>query len=599
MATNADLNVLNLDFDANQASLKNFLRSQTQFLDYNFEGSAMAVLLDVLSYNTHYMAFYLNMLASEMFIDSAVLRSSVVSLAKHLDYTPQSVRAAQAIVSIVVTPTDGATTLVIQKGTRFGSSTAGSTLNFITNQTYVVNLQNGAFTFPAVTLVEGIPYTFRYVVDSFLLNQRFLLPSAMVDTSTLIVQVQNSLTDQTLTTFTLADNFLQITATTNAFFLQESENGAFEVLFGDGVVGAKPSDGNLISLSYIITHGPDGNGAKFFVPSQQLSDRYTLANTRVSTIVPAAGGAISESIDSIRFNAPKNFETQGRAVTANDYELLVKNLYTNCDSVVVWGGETMSPPQWGKVFVSIKPIDGFVITDSAKQLVLTNIINQRNMVSIIPQFVDPDYTYIIVTSVVKYIPSSTTKTMGSIQALAYNAILSFSVSDLDKFFSGFKYSKLVAAIDACDQSVSNNITSIQMKKVFSPLLNVVQTTTFFMNSMIAPGTITSSSFVSATDPLMNFPYSTGSTYAIEDDGAGNLLMTQSAIGIPKRVVRNCGTVDYTSGTVTITAIIPSSADVNGKISITMTPATNDISPLMNNLLFINPSDVLVTALAVN
>jgi hypothetical protein len=595
----SNLNVVNLDFDAAKASLRDFLRSQTQFLDYNFEGSGLSVLLDILSYNTHYLAFYYSMLGSEMFLDSAVLRSSVVSLAKHLGYTTQSIRAARAIISITITPpqNDTSTNMVIEQGSRFRASLDGDVYYFVTDQVYSASLTNGVFLFPSVTLVEGIPYIFRSTVDSTIPNQKFILPSAFVDTSTLTVQIQKSITDPSTDTYTLADNFLQVTSTTQAYFLQETENGCFEVYFGDGIVGRDVNDGNVVLLNYVICHGPTANGASTFTPSQPLGG-YSLTNTRVTTVIPASGGADPEDVEKIRFNAPKAFETQGRAVTAADYNLLIKTQYKNADSVIVWGGETEDPPQYGKVFISIKPVNGFVITEAEKTLVLADIISSRNIVSVIPQFVDPDYTYLEVSSTVRYIASNTTKTIGNIQTLAYNAIVNYATSELDQFYNGFKYSRLLAAIDNCDLSVTNNLTTIRMKKIFKPTLNAVQSYTFNMNAAVTPGSFSSTSFITISDPLLNLPYVAGNTYRIVDDASGNLNMIQSSIGNPDRIARPCGRIDYKTGVFTIATIMPAIVDANGQISVSMTTSDNKIEPIRNNILFINPSDIKLTVVPV-
>jgi hypothetical protein len=591
----SNLNVINLDFDAVKASLRDFLRSQSHFLDYNFEGSGLSILLDTLSYNTHFLAVYMSMLSSEMFLDSAVLRSSVVSLAKHLGYVPQSIRAARAVVSLVVTATDSASTMVLQRGALFNSKINGVNYKFVTDQAYTANLQNGFFNFPSVTLVEGIPYTYQTMVDFSVPNQKFILPSGAVDTSTLSVQVQTSVTNTTLTTFSLASNFLQVTADTKAYFIQETETGAFEVYFGDGVVGEAVDDGNLVVLDYLITHGPDANGANVFVPASSLSGYTTVATT---TIIPASGGADAEDVSSIRFNAPKNFETQGRAVTAADYKLLIESQYKNADAVVVWGGETENPPQYGKVFISIKPVNGYVITEIEKQLVLGDIVSQRNVVSVIPEFVDPDYTYLVVNSTVKYVPANTVKSLGAIQQQAVQAIITFGQNELDQFNMAFKYSRLVAAIDASDTSISNNLTEIKLKKIFSPILNAPQTYTFSLNAQLRPGTLFTSSFVTVTDPLLQVPYVAGNTYHIIDDGAGSLIMIQSALGTPDRMVRVCGTINYSTGEVSLSEIVPSQADVNGNLTMTVESLDNNVSPVRNNILYIDPTDITVNVLPI-
>jgi hypothetical protein len=585
-----------LDFDTIKASLRDYMRSQTVFKDYDFEGSGLAILLDVLAYNTHYNAFYMNMIANEMFLDSANLRSSVVSLAKHLNYTPRSVTAAQARVSITIAPNDNAAAAVIEKNTSFSANVDGNTYSFVTDRAYGATLTNGQFVFPDVTLVQGIPYTYRLTKDSTVPNQRFLLPSNMIDTSELTVRIQQSATSTVLTNFVYAENLLEIKADTNVYFLQEAENQQFELKFGDGVIGTALVDGNIVTIDYVITNGPDANGALTFVPSIPVAG-YPQHNTSVTTLVPAAGGLDAESTDEIRFAAPKNYEAQRRAVTASDYELLVSEQYSNADSVTVWGGEDNVPPQYGKVFVSIKPVNGFVITDEAKSLVVDNLIRPLNIVSVIPEFIDPDYTFIIVNCTVKYNPANTFKTEGDIRSAAYNAIVSYATANLDKFDLEFRYSKLLSAIDNSDFSITNNLSTILIKKIFKPQLDVIANYDLYYYNPVTPGTLTSSSFISVHDPKLLLPYTNGNTYTLQDDGKGNIQMVQHAIGVPDVVVRNCGTVDYTSGHVFLQEFMPFQGDSTGSISITMDPQENDIIPVRNNILFVKPEDIEVTVLA--
>jgi hypothetical protein len=591
------LSIAYLDFDTIKASLRDYLRSQTIFKDYSFEGSGLAILLDVLSYNTHYFGFYLNMIADEMFLDSAALRSSVVSLAKMLNYTPRSVTSAQATVSVTITPNDNTASAVIEKNTAFVAVVNGTNFNFVTNQAYSATIANGTYSFPIVQLIEGIPYTYSWTVDNSIPNQRFVLPNPSIDTSTLTVQVQNSITDTTVQYFSLANDLMQIKATTPVYFLQEVENQQFEIYFGDGVIGLPVVDGNVILVSYILSDGDAANGATVFTPASTIAG-YQKYLTTTTTLQNSAGGEAPESIDSIKFSAPKNYEAQGRAVTASDYTLIMQDNYPNLASVAVWGGETMSPPQYGKVYISIKPVDGYVVTQTTKALVISNILRPYNIVSVIPEIVDPIYIFIIVNCVVKYNPSITANTPGDIAGEAYNAILAYAQTNLDQFELELRYSRLLAAIDGADQSITNNLTTIQMKSVFQPALNIVANYQFAMNNPITPGTLTSTSFVTVNDPQLTTAYVNGNTYTLADDSNGNVTMIQHGIGVPNVVVRtSCGTINYTTGAITLQGIIPNQADVNGNISLIMSPAQNDIIPLQNNILFVQPSDINVTVLA--
>lgn len=596
-ATSSKLNIGFLDFDTIKMSLRDYLRSQTVFKDYDFEGSGLAVLLDILSYNTHYFAYYMNMIGNEMFLDSANLRSSVVSLAKMLNYTPRSVTSAQANISVTITPNNSASVAVIEKNTPFTSNVDGSTYNFVALQTYGATISNGQFFFPNIVLIEGLAYTYRITVDNSIPNQRFLLPNPSVDTSSLAVRVQTSVTDATLTTFILATDLITLTATTNAYFLEEVENQQFQLTFGDGVVGAALVDGNIIIIDYVLSDGSAANSASTFTPAAPLAG-YPANLTSVTTLVPAAGGLDPETIDQIRFTAPKNYQAQGRAVTVSDYVLTITEQYTNTDSVTVWGGEDANPPQYGKVYISIKPIDGYVITETAKTLVVNNIVRQYNVISVIPEFVDPDYTFLIVNCTVKYNPSNTYKTDGDIQTGAYNAIVNYATLDLDKFNLEFRYSKLLTAIDNSDPSITSDQTTIQMKKTFMPSTTIATNYTFQLYNAILPGSVSSSTFIVVQDPLMLIPYQNGNTYYITDDRNGNLLMYQQGIGIATTSVRNIGTVNYTTGVIVLNAFLPYQGDANGNVSLIMSPQLNDVTPALNNILFIQPQDVTVVAVPV-
>jgi hypothetical protein len=592
------LNISNLDFDTIKASLRDFLRSQEQFKDYDFEGAGLSVLLDILSYNTHYFSFYMNMIGNEMFLDSANLRSSVVSLAKHLNYTPRSITSSQARVSIVITSNNSNAAAVIEKNTTFTANVDGGTYTFITDRAYGATIDpDNKFRFPDVTLVEGIPYTYRIRVDKSLPSQRFVLPNASIDTRALTVRVQRSSTDTTLDSYVLASNLLELKSDTKAYFLQEVEDQKYEITFGDGIIGNALVDGNIVIVDYVLSKGPVANGAASFMPAAPLAG-YPANLTTVTTLVPAAGGLYGETTDQIRFAAPKNYEAQGRAVTVSDYKLLITQDYTNVDSVAVWGGEDSVPPQYGKVFISIKPVKGFVITENAKALVVENIVRKRNVVSVIPEFIDPDYTFITVNCRVRYNPSNTFKTDGDIQTGAYSAIITYSTLELDKFDRELRYSRLLTAIDNSDASITNNLTTIQMKKTFKPRYDVATNYDFDFHNPVLEGSVSSSTCVVVHDPLLLSPYTDGKTYTILDDRLGNLLLYEHGIGIPDVSVRKVGTINYTTGQVHLDQFMPYVGDETNTVSLIMTPKENDVLPLRNNILFIKPEDVSVVAIPV-
>ena len=368
MASNK-LSVSELDFDNIKANLKTFLQGQSEFQDYDFEGSGFAVLLDLLAYNTHYLGFNANMLANEMYLDSADIRKNIVSLAKMLGYTPNSCRASNATLSIRINnvPT-GTTSIAMDKGTVFTTSVNGTTYEFVTNQNYTIQPEAGVYNFSNVKIYEGTLVTFKYTVDTSDVDQRFIIPSANADTSTLKVSVQNSVSDTTTTTYSLATSLSDLTSTSKVYFLQEVEDNKFEVYFGDGVLGQSLSDGNIVILEYVVTNKTDANGASAFTLSSDIDG---FSNVTITTTTNAANGAEAQTKESIRYNAPLQYSAQDRAVTSSDYETIVKTVYPNAQSVSAWGGEDDEEPQYGVVKIAIKPISGSTLTTATKEDIKT------------------------------------------------------------------------------------------------------------------------------------------------------------------------------------------------------------------------------------
>lgn len=594
MANTNRIDVASLDFDSIKANLKDFLRSQSEFKDFDFEAAGINVLLDILAYNTHYMGWFQNMLANEMFLDSAKLRANVVSIAKHLAYVPRSIRAARATMSVTITPpiNDTQATAVIERFTKFTARVGDNVYEFLTTKAYTANKADGAFVFPEIEVIQGVSYRWQQTIDSRIEKQRFLLPNALVDTSTLLVRIQRSVADNRIEVYNYADDITEVTKDSRVYFLQEVEDGKFEIYFGDGTVGKKPVDGNIVLMDYIITSGPDANGATLFSPANKVAG-YPAHNTTITTITQSHGGAAAETTEQIKFTAPKNWEAQNRAVTKSDYKVLVSKDYPIAESVAVWGGEENVPPAYGKVFVSIKPADGFVVTEEAKRTVVKDILRKRNIVSVIPEVIDPDYTYITVTSKIRYQPSLTDKSQGEIEDLSIEAITEFNTTELGKFERMLKYSRLLSAIDNTDSAISNNLTTIKMKKVFRPRLAASTNYTFMMHNPVMPKSFISSRFVVTQDPLIE--YLQGDEHFLEDDGSGNLWITRVRKGNTNLRTRTAGTINYETGDILIQELNPFLLVSGSDISITMTPAENDIVPRRNNILFILPADINVTA----
>jgi hypothetical protein len=583
------LTISELDFEAIKASLISFLQAQTEFQDYNFAGSGMQVILNILSYNTHYLSFYLNMIANEMYLDSADRRDSVTSIAKQLGYTPRSRKSATAVLNVTITPSGSPPAFItIEKNTIFSTNVNGINYTFITPVATTLAYNSGPNHYLAsnLTVVEGVPLSFKwtYNISS---PVRFIIPNDSADTSSLLVRVQTSVSNTKLTTFTPATDVNDLNGDSAVYFLQEVKNGQFEVYFGDGILGKALDDGNLVFVDYINTHGADANFANVFTAAQPLGG---FTNVSIQTVNAAYGGAERESTDSIRFTAPKNFETQNRAVTVDDYKTIIKRDYPNVDSVAVWGGQDMVPPQYGKVFLSLKPVSGYAVTENTKQTIITTILGTHNIVSIIPVIIDPDFIFIIVNCLVKYNAENTTLTADQIKTLVITTIENFGSDDIGQFDRIFRYSQLTREIDATESSITNDLTTIQMQKRFQPRLNVQDNYVIDFANAILPGSISSNSFVNTGDPT----FINGDVYFFDDDGNG-ILRIFKFVGIVKTyTTSNAGSVDYDAGTVTLVKFTPSNViDSNLQLRITATPQANDITPIRNNIIEIDPTQITV------
>lgn len=591
------IDVAALDFDLIKANFRDFLKSQQQFKDYNFEGSSIDVLLDILAFNTHYLGWYQNMIGNEMFLDTAQLRSSVVSHAKHLAYTPRSIRAARAVIKVVINAPPGNTSAaaVIERFTKFSARIDSDVFEFVTTQTYTAYRSNDQFIFPEVELIQGISYQYRHVVDKHVPKQRFVLPDNRIDVGTLVVRVQRNIADNRTEVYTLADDITEVKKDSRAYFLQEVEEGKYEVYFGDGIVGRAVEDGNIIILDYIVTSADAANGAIGFFPVTQVANIGAQFVT-VTTIAQAHSGAPAETIDQIKFAAPKNYEAQNRAVTIQDYKTLIAKDYPVLDSVAVWGGEDSIPPQYGKVFLSLKPVEGYVVTEEAKQFIINEVIRRRNIVSVIPEIMDPDYTYLLVNCRVRYHPAETDKNQGQITSITYEAIRSYNKVELGKFDRMLKYSRLLNAIDIADTSISNNLTTLKMRKRFRPRLRATTNYTFNLHNPIRKFSFYSSQFVVAQDPLV--VYNTGDIHYLEDDGSGTIWIVRIVKGQPNTRMKKAGTIDYVTGAITIRELNPFILVEDGAldIDIFMSPEENDIVPTRNNILTILDSDITVNAI---
>lgn len=474
-SANSGLQITNLDFTSIKSSLKTFLQQQDTLKDYNFDASALSVLVDLLSYNTQYNAYYLNMVANEMFLDSAIQRNSVVSHAKLLNYVPKSASAPKAYVNLTVNQVETAT-LTIPKYTQFLSEAIdGVNYLFLTPESVTVPVSANTATFNDLELVQGISTSISYTVNTTTNpKMMFDLLDANIDTSTLQVSVQESSSNVSSETFIQSTDYISLTPLSKVYFLQEGSTGTYELYFGDGILGYKPKDGNVVNISYITTNGTASYGANSFV---LLSSIEGYSNTNVITTSSASRGAEKESVDSIKFTAPKAYAAQGRAVTKEDYIYLIQNNSTNLpiDSVSVWGGEENNPPVYGQLFCAVKPSGGYTLTTTQKQRLIEEVIKPISVMTITPTIVDPDYTYIKLNTNVLYDPKKTTYTAGQIKNLIGQSITNFSNSTLNTFNSTFKMPELITSIQSADPSIITNETNIRLQKKFYPSLTTKTT----------------------------------------------------------------------------------------------------------------------------
>lgn len=590
MASN--LKVTELDFFQIRENLKTYLKSQSKFQDYDFEGSGMSVLLDLLSYNTHYNAINANMAMNEIFLDSAQLRNNVVSHSKMLGYVPRSVTAPFAYLDVTVnSPTGTPSTLTIDRGTEFSTTVDGSQYTYTVLEAVSISPLAGVYLFSDLKISEGTLKTFSFTVDSFDLLQYFEIPDANVDTSTLVVKVKPNSSTTDYDIYTIAKNFVDISSTTKAYFLQESKDGKYEVYFGDGIVGKNLSAGNVVEIEWLSTGGALSNGASEFTLASTIQGN---TNVTIDTLYKSAGGGDREEIDSIKFNAPLSYVAQNRVVTPEDYKAAIINNYPNIETVSVWGGEENNPPDYGKAYISIKPKNAEALTATEKQYIKDQILKTRNVVSITPELVDPEYTYIKLEVFFKYDPNLTNKTAGELRQAVSDVVSNYNNTELKKFDGVFRHSKLSRLIDAADPSILNNTIRVYMQKRFVPTIGTAQKYTLTFSSPLYTSNssekiISSTSFTynGFTQYLQDLPQSDMTDNTHSDEGGTHLLQIYRLIGDVKQVtIADAGYLNAAAGILVINNFNPS-AIAGSYMAITAMPNSNDIAPKRNQLLQID------------
>lgn len=543
------LRITELDFDTIKSNLKSFLRQQNTFTDYDFDGSGLSILLDILAYNTHYNAYYLNMVANEAFLDTAILRDSAVSHAKTLGYTPYSTRSSIAKINFEATSaTSNTGTLTLPAGYSFLSeSIDNKSYNFIVLDDTTVTKANSTYLFENLSLHEG-----QYVTYIFTHNESsnpksvFTIPDSNIDTTTISVSVQQSSSNSSTTVYTKVTEVLNITATSEVFFLQEERNGRYQIYFGNGVVGKKLPDGAVISINYVVTNGSAANKANNFVATSSVSDSLaeSLSSFVVTPISAAAGGAERESVDNIKFSAAGQFSSQNRLVSYKDYETYILTNYPNISSISVWGGEKNDPPVYGKVFISMKPRDNYYISETEKQRIIDEIVSPKAIIAVSAQILDPEYLYLLVEADVEYDNKKTTLSENALKLAIKNAIVSYKNTNLDKFDARYVHSKIEADIDAVQKNaIIGCETIVRAQKRFTPTLNSSLNYTVDFNIPLHRGTITNRLTSTQFDVLDS--NGTRRTVLLEE-------IPQSYSGIASISITNPGTGYTTAPTVTIT-----------------------------------------------
>ena len=572
---NSRISVSELDFDKIKNNLREFLRGQEEWKDYDFEGAGLSVLLDVLAYNTHYNNLYTNLAVNESFLDSASKRSSVVSLAKMLGYVPRSATCARATVDVrIVSPTSSPTVATLPAYQPFETNTNGQQYTFYNLGSYTTGNGANGYVFSSVELVEGTPLQFKYTVAP---GQKYIIPNANVDTSTIRVMVQDSVNSANFETYAFAGNIVNgLISTTKAYFLKEIEGGLYELTFGDDILGKALQNGNIVIIDYFVS-GLDGcNGARLFNYSGA-----TLLGGSVScsTKTNAVGGGVSEDIDSVKYNAPRSYAAQNRAVTPEDYKALILANFDQAASVTVWGGENNYPAIYGKVYICIRPKDATKLTNLEKNTVLNTILASKNMVSVTPEIIDPEYINIALNVTTYYNAAETTKSESDIKTIVTNAIFDYDDMDLKRFDGVFRHSKLSRLIDTADPCiVSNTMTVLLRRKMIVKynvsaqyILNVINP---LYNSGIAEGAIYSTGL---------FIKGSNEVHYLDDDGQGYIRLYTLDSNFQKTIINpTIGTVDYAKGYIEINNLhITALADVDFEIS--MKPQANDVVSALHQI----------------
>ena len=596
MAANNVIKLTDINYDEIKNNLRDFLSNQSELQDYDYTSSTMQTLLSLLAYNTYTNNFYLNMVSNEMFLDSAQIRNNVVSRAKMLGYTPRSARGATASVQLTMTPSGSPNSITVPRNLTFTTVIDEVTYTYVTTEQKIVNTNASGVYSTNVTLKEGDPLTHRFTVSTSS-PVKYIVPNENADTTSFKVNIITSSSNTSTRTFTQATSLASITANSFVYFLEETEDKKYELIFGNDVLGKKLDDGNIVSIEYSTCNGDATNGANNFTLTGSIG---SVTSTSIKLISRSSGGGNQESIESVKFNAPKSYSAQDRAITANDYKSIILTNFADIQSVSVWGGEENNPKTFGKVYVAIKPKSGTTASDTKKSEI-KSFLKLRNSITIEPEIVDPTYVYIRPDINVKYNPDSTTLSPSQVLSNVSNKLISFETNKLGLFAREFYGSELIDNLRDADESILSVSVDVKLEKRFEPLRNQTKTYTFNFNKRLVD--IHQGSKLNISEVLIpgrgvalyssSFTYE-GKTSFFDDDGFGNVRVYNLAgtAETSGRVYsnRNAGTIDYTKGVVKLNLNIQ---DFTNNVGIYVVPADQDIKPLRNQIMLIAGSSVLL------
>ena len=589
MAVN--LNVTELDFDQIKDNIKNYLRAQGKYNDYDFEGSGMSILLDILAYNTHYNAMAAHFALNEAFLDSAQIRGNVVSHAKLLGYTPRSASAATAYVNITVNSPIGTPvppSITLSRGTKLISVIDGEEYGFVVVESITVlyDSVNNRFFFENVPIKQGTLKTMTYRIDEYMPNQKFEIPDEDIDLSTMRVRIKANDNSTQYDIYTPFTTLTSVGGDTKVYFYQENSAAKYEIYFGDGIIGAKPRSDNIVELEYVYTSAEDANGARTFDIVSEIEGN---SDITVVTVSASAGGSVRENIESIRFNSPLSYITQNRAVTADDYRAIIVKEYGDIDAISVWGGEDANPPDYGKVFIAIKPKTAETLTAAEKSFIVENILKQKNVVSITPFMVDPEYTYIKLETFFKYNPNLTDRKKAELQSLVSGVVSEYNDTELKQFDGVFRFSKLLRNIDASDPAILNSYMRVYMFKIITPSNTMNNSYDLEFASPIYT-TSSDESVMESTSFLINGIVHYFADTKITGSTDRRIYMYKIVDSIRTTVSLDAGRIYTTEGRVVINNFRPDTTD---PIQLTFVPNSNDLAPKRNQLLSVDMTQVTV------